>query len=389
MRHRKTFDALEQRILKPVFKEAILQLPPRLVRRCGEHLLRIASKRDAFFHTIDSVPKRYDALRHNLTDPVTPEPPGRIALVIQGPILEADDFTLQTVRYYRRVCPDMTVILSTWEDGPADAIHQCREAGAEVVLSPMPPIRGRANVNCQTTSTRAGIQRAGELGAQFVAKTRSDHRLYGVHCLYGLPGMLAAFPIKADSGQAARLVISTFHTFKYSPLAACDQFMFGALADMRTFWSPPSDPCTRTRHEIDREARSQTTIEGGGRESPERYLMAQFLRNMNEYPPFTILAWWQVIADRFMVIEWAQLDVYWQKYFPTIARRDLYGNSIVATIPFSFADWVRLVSSDPSEWRPPEWVLNLPPTTTAPARFSELSVDAETHSPRPRASHAP
>src|SRR5207247_1377447 len=101
--------------------------------------------------------------RHNLTDPVTPEPLGRIAIVIQGPILQTDDFTLETVRHYRRACPEMTVIVSTWDDSPAETISQCRDAGADVVLSRLPTIAGRSNLNFQTTSTRAGLQRAGEL----------------------------------------------------------------------------------------------------------------------------------------------------------------------------------------------------------------------------------
>jgi hypothetical protein len=368
---------LKRSILRPLFDGAVSRLPPRLVRRCGAYLLRIASKGDSFFHTIDSVPKGHDAARHNLTDPVTAEPPGRIALVIQGPILEADDFTFQTVRYYRRVCPDMTVILSTWEDGPADVIHRCREAGADVVLSQAPAIPGLVNVNYQTTSTRAGIRRANELKAQFVAKTRSDQRLYGVHCLYGLPAMLSAFPVKAESGQVARLVTSSFPTTKYLPFHASDQFMFGAIPDMLTYWSPPTHPSTQSRLEVRQQLLREETIEGKSRWFIERYLMTEFLRSMQENPPFTIRAWWHVLADRFMVIECSQLDIYWGKYLPDVARQELRTNRFIPYVPCSFADWVRLVSSDPSEWRPPEWLLQLPPSMPASGRLCELPHDPQ------------
>jgi hypothetical protein len=321
---------------------------------------------------MDSLPKGSDPARYGLTDPVTPEPPGRIAVVIQGPVLGTDDFTLETVRLYRHVCPDMTVILSTWDNSPVEIIQRCREAGADVVLSRLPAGSGRGNVNYQATSARAGIQRAGELGAQFVAKTRSDQRLYGVHCLYGLPALLAAFPTKPGSDQVARLVTSTFHTFKYLPLVACDHFMFGAVPDMLAFWSPPIDTLNRSQKEINRESLLQTTVEGKSRDFVERYLMTEFLRKKNEHPAYTILAWWRVLADRFMVIEWSQLDAYWPKYCPIVARRDVHMNVMISWVRFSFADWVRLVSTDPSDWRPPEQLLDLPPDTAPPVRLCEL-----------------
>src|SRR3990167_11502815 len=38
------------------------------------------------------------------------------AIIIQGPIRREDNFTLETVKLYRKHSPAATVILSTWED---------------------------------------------------------------------------------------------------------------------------------------------------------------------------------------------------------------------------------------------------------------------------------
>ena len=356
---------------------ALSKLPPRVIRWFGQVMLEAASKRDAFFSTVDARPKALDLNppRHALIDAVTPEPPGRIALVIHGALWAADDFTVETVRYYQRACPDITLIVSTREDSPVELVDKCRDAGAEVILNPNPAVPGRGNVNYQATSTRAGIERAATLNARFVAKTRSDQRLYGVQVLYGMPALLAGFPLKPNSGQLARLITSSYLTFKYTPFHVSDHFMFGELADMLTFWSPPSDPCDQSREEFEREILSHKTIEGRSRRSAERYLMTEFLRAVEGDPLYTILAWWQVLAARLLIIDWPVLDIYWPKYLPAVARCDLLMNHLLASVPFSFTDWVRLVSSDSSEWQPPEWVLELPATTTAPVRLSELQRD--------------
>jgi len=160
MRHVNTFGAFLRRILKRIFDGIISRLPPPLVSRSCEQLLRVASKNDRFFHMMDSLPKGSDPARYGLTDPVTPEPPGRIAVVIQGPVLGTDDFTLETVRLYRHVCPDMTVILSTWDNSPVEIIQRCREAGADVVLSRSGECQLSGNLGAGGNPTRRRTWRA-------------------------------------------------------------------------------------------------------------------------------------------------------------------------------------------------------------------------------------
>ncbi|VTU00939.1 Uncharacterized protein OS=Acinetobacter sp. CAG:196 GN=BN527_01932 PE=4 SV=1: WavE [Gemmataceae bacterium] len=348
------------------------RLPAATALRLAEAALRHAHATGPEFLTLDRRAKGTGTLRYGLVDPVTPEPQGRTAVVIQGPLLIPNDFTLETVRYYRRACPEFVLILSTWEGEDPGLLARCCDAGAHIVLSSKPAIPGRYNVNFQAISTAAGIARAAASGCQFVAKTRTDQRLDAIHSMYGLPALLEAFPPAPGTGQTARLVTTSYGTYKYTPFHASDFFMFGAVPDMLKYWSPPLDDCCLTRAEVEAYLATAVRVNEYNRYSPERHVLVEYLKAAREVPPLTVAAWWQCLATRFLVLDWPLLDVYWPKYAANAARPDLPLNRVTVTTQVSFFDWVRLATSDPAARQPPEWALDLPPTYKTTLRLVDL-----------------
>ena len=79
------------------------------------------------------------------------------AIIIQGPIRREDNFTLETVKLYRKHYPAATVILSTWEDEDVSSFEILKSEHLKIILSPKPPIAGQNNVNMQIASTKAGF----------------------------------------------------------------------------------------------------------------------------------------------------------------------------------------------------------------------------------------
>ncbi len=347
-------------------------LSPDSALRLAQIALRQAHKFGLTFITLDMKTKFDGPFRYGLLDPVIPEPNKRIAVIIQGPLVADDEFTLETVRYYRRACPEFTLIVSTWEDENANRLAKCRDLGAEVILSPRPAVAGRYNVNLQSISTAAGIAHAIATGCRFIAKTRADQRLCAIHTIYGLPALLAAFPPLQGTGQVSRLISTSYGTYKYNPFHLSDFFMFGDSEDMAQYWSVAPDTCTLTRAELDAYLISCRKILDYYAYTPERYLITQFIAKQNENPMFTVAAWWQILAERLLILDWSQFDVYWPKYEPYTTRPDLQLNRVVATNQISFADWVRLATSNTSDWYPPEQVLELPPTTETSLRLADL-----------------
>jgi hypothetical protein len=264
------------------------------------------------------------------------------------------------------------LIVSTWEGENPCMVARLRDLGVQVLLSPKPAVAGRYNVNFQSTSSAAGIAHAIAAGCRFVAKTRADQRLCAIHTLYGLPALLDAFPPAAGIGQRARLISTSYGTYKNNPFHFSDFFQFGDAKDMLRYWAPEHDICNLTRAELESYRTSSIKFLDYYAYSPEKYLITQFISSFGENLPLTVEAWWKVLAERLLVLDWQQLDVYWPKYAANVARADLHLNRVVVTNQVSFADSVRLVLSSAAERQPPERVLDLPAMTETSLRLMDL-----------------
>lgn len=75
-------------------------------------------------------------------------------IVTQGPIRNQEDFTLETVRFHKKVFPKVLIIVSTWEG--EDTLKIEKEIGCAVVKSKLPIKSGISNIDYQAYSSYAG-----------------------------------------------------------------------------------------------------------------------------------------------------------------------------------------------------------------------------------------
>jgi len=203
---------------------------------------RKASNAKREFVTIHGRPM-YAKTIHTWSDPL--KTAFKTAIVLQGPLVADYNFTVETVRLYKKHFPTTTILIVSINTGSDPVmIATLKEAGAVVVESDKPAIAGLGNVNLQLVSTLAGIKRAKELGAQFVYKTRCDQRMYGVNINEFLLNLIEAFPVVPGFKQKNRIIASSFLTLKYVPYLITDMFQFGQIDDMIQYWSATHD--TRT-----------------------------------------------------------------------------------------------------------------------------------------------
>jgi len=87
-----------------------------------------------------------------------------VAMVIQGPVVGKDDFTYNSIRFYKQIFPDVKIILSTWDTEDKNTIKRIKTLGIEVLLNKMPEEQGFAHINCQIKSMSEGIKYAREMG---------------------------------------------------------------------------------------------------------------------------------------------------------------------------------------------------------------------------------
>lgn len=271
------------------------------------------------------------------------------AIVMQGPLVGELNFTLETVRLYKKHYPLSPVIISTWESESATIRTALQAAGAVVVTSTKPPVTGIGNVNLQLVSTLTGMRKAKELGATFVYKTRCDQRAYAPNLNAALRALLTTFPPKAGTTQTHRIIGSSFGTLKHVPYLFTDVFQFGHIDDMLAYWSAPHDPRTTPSKMI-------TTVQDLIDERMcEAYLCSTYLERIGRPLDWTIADWWQACADHFIVVDHAAIDLFFYKYDVYHEHRSRRYEYVGNDAPMTFFDWIQLhrnsAPTPPESWK--------------------------------------
>ena len=64
----------------------------------------------------------------------------KFAIIIQGPIENEDEFTLETVKIYKKIFPNTKIILSTWNTEKQSIIDKFKRENIEIILNEIPKI---------------------------------------------------------------------------------------------------------------------------------------------------------------------------------------------------------------------------------------------------------
>ncbi len=132
----------------------------------------------------------------------------RTAIIMQGPLVKEQNFTLETVKCYKKLFPGAAVIVSTWDTEDAELLQTLRnQENCRVVTLALPKHSGILNLNYQVASTMAGIRQAVELSKEYVFKTRSDHRFLKPGLLDYMVSLCENFPLESGTnGQTQRII---------------------------------------------------------------------------------------------------------------------------------------------------------------------------------------
>ncbi|MEE9367508.1 MAG: WavE lipopolysaccharide synthesis family protein [Pontiella sp.] len=273
------------------------------------------------------------------------------AIVLQGPVLHENNFTLETLKHYSQVYPDCSLILSTWEDTDTRAIENLNLEKLEIVLSPYPEVPGPSHINYQIASSAVGMQRANELGVSYVFKTRTDQRMYAPSSVALCHSMLQQFPIN-HTIQKNRLIGISLNTYKYRPYPMSDMFMFGDIDDMSRYWNAPYDL------EPQKEGGS-SMLDFSRQRLCEVYLMTCYLESIGFKLEWTLSNSWKAIGSLFAIVDDSMLDLYWPKYEREFqeAFSVTYENSTTGE-EIQFSDWL-LLHTQGASIAAPEEVLQL------------------------------
>lgn len=253
-----------------------------------------------------------------------------VALILQGPVLQKDDFTINSVKMYRQYYDGLHIIVSTWSDTPLAAINGLKAAGAEVLLNDYPPVNPEGNLNLQLTTSLAGVRRAGELGARFAAKTRTDQRFYNP----------CALPLLLGLYEDDKLILlgGVSNSYYSRPFNISDFFAFSSVGELEMLYqcSPDteesadalrnakqSDEFGKFRNQVlSAEANCEISVDKEFDDAVTRYACSEiriayeyFLRKKDvcDYPSVQA-AYDAFLRDMVILVDAESLGFYWAKY---------------------------------------------------------------------------
>ena len=262
-----------------------------------------------------------------------------LCIVIQGPIVKENDFTLETCKIYKKIFNNSeTIILSTWDTEDKKYLKNFEAIGVKVLLSKAPDFAGRANLNYQILSTMIGLKEGEKLGCEYAIKTRTDQRFYSTNLSRDLFNLLKIYPPSPNYNMHSRLVALSFNSFKYRYYGISDMFLFGNTQDMLKYWNSPLDT---KKYEEYKTIKQKDLWQ---QYCSETYIASHFLKNIGVTPEYTLKHTWKIYKDLFIFIDKEILDMYWPKYTNLDSRWRLFRPNMLEEMRHS--DWLNLYLND-------------------------------------------
>lgn len=254
---------------------------------------------------------------------------------MQGAIKYEYDFTLETVKLYKKLYPKTVLIVSTWEEESEKYLKKIENVGVIIIKNSKPDKSGHGSINYQLKSTKIAIDIALSRDCEYILKTRTDQRLYGESNISYLLQLLNDYPINISVSANARIIICSNGCFSGRLYNISDMILFGMAEDILAYFSCPYD------------CRNNLTIVQGDdllEYSKKRPGEIYFSTNYIEYLGFD-LKWTEedsmyFIKELFLIVDNEALDWYWPKYTDSEYRwRDYSGSGLRQ---LTHKDWKRL-----------------------------------------------
>lgn len=264
------------------------------------------------------------------------------AIVMQGPIVK--HFTLETLKYYRRLFPSVSLILATWKDQySADLASRLTELRVDALWLEKPQTGGPFNQNLQMVSACKGLELAKKLGCSHALKTRTDQRFFE-------PSFLDRFALSSESlplplarkNQFERIVGVSRNTFLYRVYGLSDMALWGDVRDLLEFFD---GTMVGARSLDSREASSENNVY-----VCETFFVSNFLKKTGWKVDGTLNDWWSAMRDCFTLVDAESVGLYWFKYSAFSNLQDhLRGPGKFTEIDSALLEFIRQGRIVPSE----------------------------------------
>lgn len=241
-----------------------------------------------------------------------------LAIVIQGPIDNEFDFTIETVKIYKKLFPNSYIIISSWKDMPSEKENELKSLGCYVLLSDYPKPMGYFHLNYQVLSTMVGLKKAKELGAKYCIKNRSDLRINKYQSFEYLKSLLEVFPLKGNEIPLKGRIISLsgWRGQMFYPFWIQDYMYFGYTDDLINLFEIPMDDrdIPNSSCFTNGENRIKTGKEFTQTLSPEMYITYHFTKKYIHIDDLSVRQSWDIVQKYFIIMNFEDLNIIWKKH---------------------------------------------------------------------------
>ena len=269
----------------------------------------------------------------------------KFAIIIQGPIDHEDEFTLETVKIYKKIFPNIKIILSTWNNEKQSIIDKFKRENVEIILNEIPKIKGNGNLNLQLKSTYEAINLSKNMKLDYILKTRTDCRIMKPNTLDYLLSLHESFPVKGNDIVDGRLIASSIATCKYRIYGLTDICVFGALKDVEKFFLYEEEQEIIEKYKFPKnKIINETHIK------TEILLTARYLKNIGHELNWTLEDWWSCLSKYFCVVSSSEIDFFWKKYNWQYEQRLSRSYSKKSNRLIEHSDWFSLYNKKDLNW---------------------------------------
>jgi hypothetical protein len=267
------------------------------------------------------------------------------AIILQGPIIYKDNFTLESLKLYRSFYPEAIIVLSTWNGVNVNFINLISKINIHLIESTPPPMPGPFNINLQLVSTFNAIKYIEKYKVDYILKTRTDQRFYNINTLNYLHNLVINYSLTDKKhNQQSRIITCSMNTFKFRMYGVSDMFLFGTLSDIKKYFSVNLD----LRENMFYKPLNKLTLrEYANYNLCEIYLATNYLKLIGEELSWTLSDSFLKLKNHFCIIDQNSIDLYWEKYSMLEYRFKIY-KDINLMEELTFNDWLLLYTSDES-----------------------------------------
>jgi hypothetical protein len=242
-----------------------------------------------------------------------------IAILMQGQYIHKADFTYNTLLLYRKIYPNIRILLSTWEGSiQPDVKVNLEKHSIEVLINTMPDDFGIQNVNLQIKSTVEGLKLLNSKGVLFVLKTRTDQRFYSAanYLKHMISNLVHLSVDRVNDSIQHKLFVCNLNMYRFRKYIVSDMFMFGNINDMLKFWDVPF----QNRLSLNSTSNPDFYLN----DIAEGYLINCFFKTVEFRPSGTQFDSDIFIRNYFTLIEKDALKLFWYKNYHFIENEYLH-----------------------------------------------------------------